>query len=826
MQITPGALTANGPVSIGVQATDSAGTSGNIVPFSFVLQTSNLGASTPPTPPTLALQASDDSSGGHDITNVTQPHLIGVTSSNAQVSLLDAAGNIVPLVNPLNPTGPAVTFVTANSTTGAFSLQPFSPLNGNPATVYEYRAEATNSNGSAFSSFVTFTVESVGPSINIFQGLALANDTGIQGDNITSDRQPDFVGTTNPNAEVDLINATTGAVLASTTADGSGAYTIQLPQNLTDGTIELETKVHDAAGNQGPVSTVQTVTIASVLGDYTGDGQADLALYQRTSATTGTWFIDGVTSSSGVVFGAGGADIPLTGDFNGDGISDLAFYQPSNSTFTIQLSGGGQLEGGSLESIPLGQTGDIPVVGNFDGAGNSEVGVYNPTTNIWTIDGVNGIETFQFGQSGDVPVAGNYDGTGKDELALYRPSTGQFLIAGPTSTSTTTNGVTRITNPESIIVGSPNEVPDPAGYDNSFYFQNGVAERTEPAVYNPNTGQLTIFKYTVPLSSGTETVGGITYSSPNGLAYNVQFNPGDIIASGDYDGTGNAEPAVYRPGTAQFIVDGATGTVQYGQTGDIPVLAPYFYRQLATVTATPTIALNPKDDTSHGQDITNVTQPRVTGVTSAGAQISLINVSTGSVIGSGFADTNGNYSVIPTNPLTDGTYQLEVKASGLNNTTLTSKVLTLTIDTSLKVVSISPANNSFNSGLNQVVVVFNHPLAGLTPDDPTGNGFSSNPYSVFLSPEGPSGVFSAPSGIDSGNVPLHGTLVYHVNSDGTSQITLTPTVPLGTDIYLIEISNLTDLAGNAAPEQRRASGRRTSRRSRSGPRRSTRPPSR
>ena len=57
-------------------------------------------------------------------------------------------------------------------------------------------------------------------------------------------------------------------------------------------------------------------------------------------------------------------------------------------------------------------------------------------------------------------------------------------------------------------------------------------------------------------------------------------------------------------------------------------------------------------------------------------------------------------------------------------------------------------------------------------------------------------LWSAPNGVDSGDLPVPATLVYHVNADGTSTITLTADQVLTTDVYLITINGLTDIAGN------------------------------
>ncbi|MDR3634887.1 MAG: Ig-like domain-containing protein, partial [Isosphaeraceae bacterium] len=51
----------------------------------------------------------------------------------------------------------------------------------------------------------------------------------------------------------------------------------------------------------------------------------------------------------------------------------------------------------------------------------------------------------------------------------------------------------------------------------------------------------------------------------------------------------------------------------------------------------------------------------------------------------------------------------------------------------------------------------------------------------------PGGVFSAPSGVDQGDLPLHANVVYHINGDGTSEFVITPTEPLASDVYAVSV---------------------------------------
>jgi hypothetical protein len=153
----------------------------------------------------------------------------------------------------------------------------------------------------------------------------------------------------------------------------------------------------------------------------------------------------------------------------------------------------------------------------------------------------------------DVPVPGNYDNVGHAELALYRPSTGQWFISDAAANP---SSVTRV-----ITFGlGGNYVPVPGAYD-----ATAGNPSIELAVFNTATGRWFV---------------------DDTAQRSYQFNPGDIPAPGDYLGTGVTEPAVYRPSTDQWwvVLPGATTPTLLGTFGtqnDIPIDAPYHYRQLS-----------------------------------------------------------------------------------------------------------------------------------------------------------------------------------------------------------------------------------------------------
>ncbi|MFO0951497.1 MAG: Ig-like domain-containing protein [Isosphaeraceae bacterium] len=655
VQVNAGAFTSNGLKTIGVQATDASGTKGNIATYTFTLQAQLVNVNVPPVAPTIQLLPADDSSGGLKITNVTNPRIVGVTDPFVTVSLFRSSGGL--------PTGPALATTTTD-------------LNGNytlvfPSTgdgVYTLQTVATNSFGSSNSSTLSIQIKTNAPTTAPTVDIRAADDTGIKGDAVTSNRTPHFDGTAEPLARVQLYRVVNGVrnptVLATTSADASGNFSIQLPFLLSNGPITLQVGETDVAGNLGPYSTARTFRLVTTTGDYVGAGNTTPGLFRRDPSGTALWLIQGVGPAAGTPFGSSILDIPFSGDFDGNGFSDLAYYRPSTNTWTIRKASGDS-------TFAFGSPGEVPVAADFDGLGITEVGSFNRTTGGWSLATAAGVQTFSAittPQAGDIPVPADYDGNGTADLAVFRPSTGAFFIQ-------TANGLVTLT--VKTAANAVGDQPVPGEYDNTV-----SSRKAEPAVYNPTTGKYTILPTTFDLSGNLIA----------GTARSVQFQPDDVPNPGDYLGTGSTQPAVVRPqgpGPDIFIVaNGSGGTTQvttFGASGDIPVLSPLVYRNAITIT--PSLALAPSSDTGFkGDGKTSTRRPFFTGTTDPGAVVDLIDANSNLLVGTGTADATGKFNVqfSPTKDLPNGSYSVKAVAHGplgrVGPVSTTSQVRLVTVD--------------------------------------------------------------------------------------------------------------------------------------------------
>jgi hypothetical protein len=260
-------------------------------------------------------------------------------------------------------------------------------------------------------------------------------------------------------------------------------------------------------------------------------------------------------------------------DWDGDGISDVGVFR--NGAWFVTNSSGLNGPGGftGQTRITYGQTGDIPVAGDFDGDGRSDAAFFRPSNAVWYIQnssgltgasGYTGQTLVQYGATGDIPVAGDYDGDGVADLAVFRPSNGTWYILN----SSGATGVGGFAGQTRLSFGVNGDIPTSGDYDG-----DGL---TDIAVFRPSN-----HTWYIKNSSGVTGVGGFTGQTR--LSYGAT---GDIPVSGDFDGDGLSDIAVFRPSNGfWYIVDssGATGDggvsgqirEQWGANGDVPVAGDF-----------------------------------------------------------------------------------------------------------------------------------------------------------------------------------------------------------------------------------------------------------
>jgi len=168
----------------------------------------------------------------------------------------------------------------------------------------------------------------------------------------------------------------------------------------------------------------------TVVGDWDGDGKADVAVYRNgASAGAQSFFFYRPSASAGIDFrtiywGISG-DQSVRGDFDGDGKIDAAVFRPSNSFWYVLKSSDGQ---------PLyqswGISSDRLVPADYDADGKTDFAVFRPSNSVWYIlNSATGTPSYSvWGISTDTLVPADYNGDGKAEPAVYRASEQRWYI--------------------------------------------------------------------------------------------------------------------------------------------------------------------------------------------------------------------------------------------------------------------------------------------------------------------------------------------------------------------------------------------------------------
>ncbi|NTX36346.1 VCBS repeat-containing protein [Myxococcus sp. CA033] len=276
--------------------------------------------------------------------------------------------------------------------------------------------------------------------------------------------------------------------------------------------------------------------------DFDGDGKSDFTWYWKSPAMPQTGLLTVKTSSLPRPMGLAGGlpgDISLTGDYDGDGLTDFAVYTPAWSATTPGFFSVWRSQGQHWSWFGLGGPGDIPLAADYDGDGITDIAVYQrfPTPegtppNLvygqfkWISSQTGDPEPilFKAGEPDDVPVVGDFDEDGRDDFALYKykSSTGWggwfsvWVLQG-------TGGFW-----DWDTMGQVGDIPVIGDYDG-----DGASDR---ALYTPRWPANDGGGYFTILHSSTGTS-------------HVKFLGGvsDVPVTGDYDGDGKTDIAVYTP---------------------------------------------------------------------------------------------------------------------------------------------------------------------------------------------------------------------------------------------------------------------------------------
>ncbi|KQP07727.1 hypothetical protein ASF28_11410 [Methylobacterium sp. Leaf99] len=192
------------------------------------------------------------------------------------------------------------------------------------------------------------------------------DDTGVQGDRITSDRTPELSGTAAAGGTVTVAYAEAG-ILKSVSApvDATGAWTVEIPA-LPDGSYSFTASAVTAggapSGTSGPLAlTVDTVADAVPLVSLTVGGQAGGTLTPAQAAAV-TFVVAGLDagSAAAVTFSDGTRTVRVEAGADGTYQADLSgLTGPVTSAFVVSDAAGNSAVG-TGNGVVIGQTGTSP----------------------------------------------------------------------------------------------------------------------------------------------------------------------------------------------------------------------------------------------------------------------------------------------------------------------------------------------------------------------------------------------------------------------------------------------------------------------------------
>ena len=293
-------------------------------------------------------------------------------------------------------------------------------------------------------------------------------------------------------------------------------------------------------------------------------------------------------------------DVPLIGDLNGDNFDEIVAF--SDGKFWIDDN----YDGVTDKVLVFGKTGDIPIIGDWLGDGKDHVGVYRPSEGKFYLNYNNDSiaeEVITYGNSTDIPLAGRFQ-DGQVGIGVFRSSEAKYYL------DYNRDGVTD----EVRAFGHPGDLPVIGDFnaDGSSDFGNFRCDNPNDCIFYLDFGRDGVLDKTVHMGvKGDLPVAGNWFSQPqktvtyvphqdqvgsvhvqsNGNVFSFDYNfdsnidrsvlygkNGDIVLTGDFNGDGFDEIAVFNGGVfyIDFNCDGVVDkTVYFGKNGDIPIIGDW-----------------------------------------------------------------------------------------------------------------------------------------------------------------------------------------------------------------------------------------------------------
>jgi hypothetical protein len=295
---------------------------------------------------------------------------------------------------------------------------------------------------------------------------------------------------------------------------------------------------------------------AAVVGDFNGDGKADVAIATASYGAGGIAMFLGRGSGvldAPMLYTASGVDPyeVATGDFNNDGHLDLVTANYQNSTVSVFLNNGfGTLEVPQTYSVGTGP--NSVAVGDFNDDGLPDIVTANYLDDTVTIlinngDGFNAPETVSVGQGPISVVTGDFNHDGYSDIAVANALDSTITVlmnnrAGGFTTATENLSAA----PSSLAIGDVND----DGY--ADLVATSVAGNKVFVLRNSGTG---IFTTVASYTSPEPLTGPLVVGDLNGDGRS------DVVAA-SYDS------ATYSDAVSVFLAN-ANGTLAAGTTYDV-----------------------------------------------------------------------------------------------------------------------------------------------------------------------------------------------------------------------------------------------------------------